>query len=264
MSLIPFLVTVRARIHCSAAAQRSVYLTRITRNPGEHKLEELMADRAPLFYRSPNQIAKLLNEGYFRTAFREALHRLPTSAHFRDSHFAEILSAMVAQELLGWRLIYSKLKLLTAENANAYKMDLVFFDPNQTEPTLVLGEVKSSMKGDLPANHHKSCYPAIFESLRTYSDTDLAYDLTAARDNINELPDCERQKVHDALLPYARPNVVYAAFTVIDTDTRSENETAMLATRRSTKTFDIDLLCVDEIASVSESTYSILEAMRHV
>ena len=223
-----------------------------------------MADRAPLFYRSPDQIAELLNEGFFRTAFREALNRLPTSVHFRDSHFAEILSAMVAQELLGWRLIYSKLKLLTAENANAFKMDLVFFDQNQSEPTLVLGEVKSSMKSNLPANHHKSCYPAIFDSLRTYSHTDLEYDLTAARDNIDALPDDERQIVRDALLPYATPNIVYAGFSVIDTDTRCENETAMLATRRSPKIFDIDLLCVDEIASVSESTYSILEAMRHV
>lgn len=223
-----------------------------------------MADRAPLFYRSPDRIADLLHEGYFRTAFREALQRLPTSAHFRDSHFAEILSALVAQELLGWRLIYSKLRLLTAENANAYKMDLVFFDPNQTEPTLVLGEVKSSMKSAIPANHHKSCYPSLFESLRTYSDTDLAYDLTAARDNLDSLPHDERQVVRDALLPYARPRTMYAGFSVIDTETRSENETAMLATRSSTKVFDIDLLCVEEIASVSESTYAILEAMRHV
>ena len=224
----------------------------------------MIADRAPLFYRSPDQIAELLKEGYFRTAFREALRKLPTSAHFQASHFAEILSAMVAQELMGWRLIYSKLKLLTAENANAYKMDLVFFDPCQAEPTLVLGEVKSSMKSDHPANHHKSCYPAIFDSLRTYSDTDLAYDLTAARDNIDSLPDDERQIVRNALLPYATPNIVYAGFVVIDTDTRTEKETAMLATRKSLKVFDIDLLCVDEVASVSESTYGILEAMRHV
>ena len=264
MSIKPFLAIVRARIHCIDSAERSVHLTRIVRSAGQHKLEELLADRAPLFYRSPDRIVELLHEGYFRTAFREALQRLPTSDHFRDSHFAEILSALVAQELLGWRLIYSKLRLLTAENANAFKMDLVFFDPTQTEPTLILGEVKSSMKSAVPANHHKSCYPSLFKSLKNYSDSDLAYDLTAARDNIDALPHEERQVVRDALLPYARRSIKYAAFSVIDTETRSEDETTMLATRSSTKVFDIDLLCVDEIASVSGSTYAILEAMRHV
>ena len=127
----------------------------------------------------------MLNAGYFRTAFRDAIHQLPTSAHFRNSHFGEILSAIFAETAIGWRLLYSKLKLLTTENSNPYKMDLVFFDPNQSTPTFVFGEVKSSMKSEVPANHHKACYASLFNSLREYSDEDLQYDLTAARDNIN-------------------------------------------------------------------------------
>ena len=264
MSLAPFLVSARAQIHDGDEAQRFVYLSRLARSVGEQRLEDFMADRAPLFYRSPDQIANMLNKGYFRTAFHEALIQLPTSTHFRNSHFGEILSAIFAEEVIGWRLIYSKLKLLTAENSNPYKMDLVFFDPNQSRPTFVLGEVKSSMKSKAPANHDKSCYPSLFDSLREYSDNDGDYDLTAARDNIDALPENERDTVLKALLPYADREILYAGFSVIDTNTRSDNETSMLATRKSPKIFDIDLMCVDDLSSVSGSTFTILDRMRHV
>ena len=223
-----------------------------------------MAERAPFFYRSPNQIADMLHAGFFRTAFREALCRLPTSSHFRDSHFGEMLSAMFAVEVMHWKLIYSKLKLLTAENSNAFKMDLVFFDPNQVQPTFVLGEVKSSMKSTQPANHDRSCYPALFDSLRKYTDADLRYDLTAARDNVEALSETDRQTVRAALLPYADRRIVYAGFSVIDSKTRNCSETSMLATRSSPKIFDVDLICVEEISAVSMSTFTMLDNMRHV
>ncbi len=241
-----------------------MHLSRIVRRAGAHRLEDLLADRAPLFYRSPDHIADMLRAGYFRTAFREALLQLPTSTHFRDSHFAEILSALFAEAAIGWRLLYSKLTLLTAQNANPYKMDLIFCDPNQNIPTFILAEVKSSPKSQVPARHHRSCYPSLFDSLRDYSDDDLIYDLTAARDNIDTLPESERGTIRHALLPYARRQVLYAGFSVIDTVTRDETETSMLATRNSPKTFDIDLVCVDDFSAVSSSTYNLLDNMRHV
>ena len=265
MALQSFLICGRARIHDEEKdAKRLVYLSRLGRSAGDKRLEHFMADRAPLFYRSPDQIAEVLNAGYFRTAFQEAVRQLPTSDHFRDSHFGEILSAIFAEEIVGWRLIYSKLKMLTAENSNPYKMDLVFYDPKQRRPTFIFGEVKSSMKSEAPANHDKSCYPSLFDSLRDYSESDLIYDLTAARDNIEALAEEDRRKVYDALMPYAERTILYAGFSVIDTGTRSPTETPMLATRKSPKTFDIDLLCIDSLSEVSESTYTILDGMRHV
>ena len=264
MSLTSFLVCARARIHDDENAQRSVHLSRLIRAADDLQLEELMADRAPLFYRSPEKITDILQAGYFRTAFREALLQLPTSLHFRNSHFGEILSAMFAEAAMGWLLVYSKLKLLTAENSNPYKMDLVFFDPNQSLPTFILGEVKSSMKFKVPANHHKSCFASLFDSIRGYTDNDLQYDLTAARDNISNLPDDHRDRVLTGLMPYQERKILYAGFSVIDTNTMHETETTILATRRSPKTFDVDLLCVDDLSAVSESTYAILDRMRHV
>ena len=143
-------------------------------------------------------------------------------------------------------------------------MDLLFFDPNQDRPTFILGEVKSSMKSEIPANHQRSCFSSLFDSLRDYSDDDLEYDLTAARDNVDALAENERQTVRKALLPYAERNIYYAGFSVIDAETRTDNETSMLATRASPKTFDIDLVCVEDISEVSECTYAILERMRDV
>ena len=264
MSLAPFLVSARAVIHEGEEAKRLVYLSRLARIVDDRRLEDYMADRAPLFYRSFDQIASMLQEGYFLTAFHDALLQLPTSTHFRDSHFGEILSAIFAEEVIGWRLLYSKLKLLTAENSNPHKIDLMFFDPNQTLPTFILGEVKSSMKSEVPANHHRSCYPSLFDSLRDYSNNDLLYDLTAARDNIEALPENERHTIREALLPYADRDILYAGFSVIDTKTKCDSETSLLATRHSTKEFDIDLVCVDDISGVSESTFTILEQMRNV
>ena len=69
MSLERFLVTARARIHSGEETQRYVHFSKVARAVGEQRLEDLMADRSPLFYRSPDQIADMLRNGYFRTAF---------------------------------------------------------------------------------------------------------------------------------------------------------------------------------------------------
>ena len=264
MSLNRFIAQGRVSIHDGAQARRQIYLSRIVRSMDGDRLDDLMADRVPLYYRSPEAIAEMLYDGYFRTAFLEAVRRLPTSTHFRESHFGEILSAVFAQEVVGWRLIYHKLRLVSSENSNPYKMDLLFFDPNRAVPTIILGEVKSSMKAESPAAHDNSCYASLFDSLRDYTEDDLQYDLTAARDHVNELPKDEQEVVRRALMPYTDGQILYAGFVVIDTNTRNERETSVLATRRSAKEFDIDLVCVDDISEVCESTYRILDRMRNV
>ena len=231
---------------------------------GEDRLEDLMADRAPLYYRSPHRIAEMLHDGHFKTAFVETVGLLPTSEHFRESHFGEILSGVFAQEVVGWRLLYSKLRLNTAENSNPHKMDLLFLDPEGSVPTLILGEVKSSMKSDVPAAHDSSCYPSLFDSLRRYSEDDLQYDLTAARDHLDDLLPEERALARQALLPYSGSQILYAGFLVVDTNTRSDGETSMLATRKSEKQFDIDLVCVERLAEVCATTYGQLAALRDV
>lgn len=262
MSLEPFILQARVRIHADSDAERAVTYSDLAKEGGGSVLSEYMADRAPLFYRDPSKIAQTLHAGFFLSAFREGLRRLPTSERFHDSHFAEILSVLFAVQLMGLRLVYSKLSLLTTENANPNKMDLILYVPESDPVTFVLGEVKSSMKSEAPAKHNRSCYADLFQSLKKYSEDALYYDLNAARDHIGALPDEERETVQAALLPYANRKVLYAGFVVIDATTRDPSETAMLATRKCERVFDVDLVCVEDLASVSHEAFEKLEVLR--
>jgi hypothetical protein len=244
---------------------RAVYVSELHKSAGESALAGYISDKAPLFYRDPAKILKGLEEGYFLTPFKETLLRLPISESFRESHFGEITAAIFAQEVVGLRKIYSKLSLLTAENANAFKMDLILFDPNTDPITLIFGEVKSSSKSaadGLPAKHDGSCFASLFKSLNSYSPEDLEFDLTTAKDNIDALPEPERSKVKNALLPYAATPLKYAGFTVIDTATRDADEVAMLGTRKADKNWDVDVICVDEYLAVATKVYERLDAIR--
>ncbi len=85
-------------------------------------------------------------EGYFLSAVKEALRKLPTAETFQKSHFGEILVGVYGEEILGLCRVYSKLAFLTAENANAYKMDILFYRPGTDPVQFVFAEVKSSLK----------------------------------------------------------------------------------------------------------------------
>lgn len=262
LSLAEFVSHSRVAIHQDGSALRLVSYSDLLSTSGIGPLANYIADRAPLFYREPDKISETLHDGYFLTAFREALSRLPTSQSFHESHLGEILAGIFAERFLDLRLLYSKLTLLTAENANANKSDLIMYRPGSDPIQFVLGEVKTSMKSSVPAHHDKSCYPDLFNSLRDYTQDDLFYDLTAAKDRIHKLPTGERARVKQSLLPGGRRTVLFAGFCVIDSTTRTDDETQMLATRVSPKTFDIDLVCVETLKAVSSATYQKLEALR--
>jgi HamA len=191
------------------------------------------------------------------------LRRLPTAETFQESHFGEILVGVYGEEILGLRRIYSKLAFLTAENANAYKMDVLFYRPGTDPVQFVLAEVKSSMKSaaeGLPAGHDKSCFASLFASLNKYGTDDLEFDLAAIKERMSELPADEREAVANALPPHRRRFVQYAGFCVIDRSTHHDGEISRLATQRNQKAFDVDLLCVAELPDVVEATFTALAA----
>jgi hypothetical protein len=240
---------------------RAVHQSEIDRVGSDASLDTYIAERLPYFYREPKQVARLFGEGYFLSAIKRALERLPTAETFQSSHFAEILAAVYAEEMLGLRRLYSKLALTTAENTNAYKMDVLLYDPLSDPVEFVFAEVKSSMKtsaAGLPAGHDKSCFADLFTSFNAYKDTDLEFDLGAIKDRMTEVPAADAARITEALLPYHARRVRYAGFCVIDSSTHSEDEAAVLATRRNKKTFDVDLLCVTELPAVASSAYELL------
>lgn len=265
MSLSAFIGT--SRVELEFAGQqivRQVRKSEISRSAEVGSLERYMADRVPLYYRSPDHVAADLQDGYFLRAISETLARLPQADNFRDSHFGELLAAEFAVAAMSLRLLYSKLRLLTAENANAYKMDVVLYDPQPDPVELVFLEVKSSFKsaGQGPAEHDKSIYASLFSSLNKYAKGDLQYDLSAARDRLADVVDEDRDRVASALKVYGGPTVRFGGVCSIDIETFDADETSVLATRKNEKSFDVDLLCVAEFAQVIDATFAKLQAMR--
>ena len=248
-----------------ATDSRAVYLANLERKLNAPSLHVYVADRGPLFYRDYRKVADTLEAGLFLSALKETLSRLPTSSSFRESHFGEIVAGIFAEEVLGLRRLYSKLSLLTAENANAYKMDLVMYDP-QTEPVeFTFCEVKSSCKhanDGLPPRHDTSCYADIFNSLNKYGDSDLDFDLTAARDHVDRIAEPERAKVRAALLPYGARIVKYLAFAIIDTTTLDQSEVAILGSRKNKKTFDVEVVSLADMKATAENVYELLNRIR--
>lgn len=257
-----FLKVTRAKMSCTGNACRIVYESAVAENSGGILLSQYVADRAPLFYRDPANIFAELKDGYFLSAVRSTLAKMPTVNTFQESHFGEITAGIFAQEALGLVLLYSKLALLSAENANAFKMDLVLCDPSKDPIEFVFGEVKTSTKDQVPANHDKSVFADLFNSIREYEETDKEFDLTAARDRLTPLSEPLQTRIRTALKPYSDSPVRYAGFVVIDRGTHDPEESNVLHTRKSKKAFDVDLICVESLAKSGEAAYKILEEVR--
>jgi hypothetical protein len=244
---------------------RTVYQAEVLRNHQSIALETYMADRTPYFYKEPAAIAGNFADGYFLSAIRNVLLRMPKATSFKESHFGEIMAAIYAEEILGLRRLYSKLALLTAENANAYKMDILLYRPTADPIEFVLAEVKTSTKSaaeGLPAKHDASCFASLFNSFNEYGESDLEFDLAAIDEHIPALPEADRERVKLALRPHVERRIAYAGICVIDQSTHDEAESAVLATRKNDKSFDVDLLCVADLPLVAAATYGILEKVR--
>jgi hypothetical protein len=260
-----FVKVSRAKFGYSNGMLRTVYLSEVGYSSPAATLDTFVADKAPLFYRNPDKIIETLNQGFFTTAIKETLQRLPNSTSFQESHFGEIVATIFAEEVMGLRRIYSKLSLLTSQNSNVYKMDLILYDPNTDPVDIVFGEVKSSPKtspNGVPVEHDKSCYASLFNSINKYSVSDQEYDLTLARDQVDKLPSPERERVKQALLPYSGAKIRIAGIVVIDNATKHDSEIRVLATRRNPIEFDVDVVGIEQFAKVADSVYTKLETLR--
>jgi hypothetical protein len=245
------------------ALVRAVYKSELLRSVDGKQLEEYVADRMPSFYRDPRKVAAEIEGGHFFTAIRKTLERIPDAQSFRDSHFGEILAGIYGQGVLGLRLLYSKLQLLTSANANAYTMDLLFYRPGCDPAEFVLAEVKSSLKSvedGLPANHDKSCFKSVFDSFNKYKQGDLEFDLAAVEEKLDAIPEPDCTSLKTALIPFNSPNIKFAAFCVIDSGTHSEEESRVLGARKNEREFEADIVCVAELGAVARATFDLIDA----
>jgi len=257
-----FAKVVRAKLTPLDNAVRCVYKTILIENIENYNLASYVSDRAPYYYRKMSDFIESIEDGLFITSIKETLLRLPTSDKFKESHFGEMLSSIFIEDIMQLKIIYSKLALLTSQNANAFKMDLILYNPKSNPLEIIMGEVKSSPKNVPPANHNRSIFPDLFTSFNQYQEDDLQFDLAAAKDQLKGKDPEEIKRIRSALLPYSDKIIKYAGFVVIDNSTYEIDEVRLLQTRQNNKDFDVDIICVESYQNVAHSTYGILSKLR--
>jgi hypothetical protein len=196
---------------------------------------------------------------------QDLYRHLPTHQWFQKSHFAEILAAIFAEEQLDWCPLYSKLSVLTAENANANKMDILMYVPGTAPLNFVFIEIKSSHRMCLTkrrAYHNSGCYRDLFISLDEYSESDKKFDLDAITTNIDQVREQDRDAVQNALIPYGHKIVTYAGFCVIDASTSDDGEIQFLATEPHPKPIEVDVVAIDNLPKLSGDTWARLDRIR--
>lgn len=263
--LLQYVKASRVEFTCDKEFVRMVHVSDLIKEVDEKKLSDYIADKAPLLYRKINKLVESLQDGFFLTAVKETLAKLPTADSFQSSHFGEIASCLFAEEVIGLKKIYSKLSLNSAENQNGLKMDILFYKPGTVPMQFYFGEVKSSDKDHvdgLPPKHDASCYPSLFNSLREYTQTDLDFDLTTIKDNLENLPLDDQNQIRKALVPYGARIVNYIGFIVIDITTKDDTEIPVLGTRKSEKEFNVDLICIEGYKEVSRAVYEKIQQIK--
>lgn len=246
---------------------RAVFTSEIIKVSGTDTLVKYITDKTPLFYRNFSKLVSELEDGYFTTPMKETLEKLPDSEHYQSSHFGEICATIFVEDILGIKKVYSKLSLNTTENQNAYKMDLICFIPGTNPLEFVFCEVKSSNKhksDGFPAKHDTSCYAAIFDSLRDYESEDIKFDLTAIKDNLDKIPEANREEIRESLIPYGNKKVTFKGVAVIDLSTIHADECNVLSTRRCNKDFDIEVVCIEDYKEVALEVYQKLETIKNL
>lgn len=269
MSIQSFLRQTRVQFSTSdpTAQLRLVLISELLKKNGNDiQLSKYLADRAPLYYRNVEDVINSLSDGFMLSTLVETLSKLPTSDRFQSSHFGEIVASVFLEDVLGYKRLYSKLSHNTSENQNAFKMDVVSYVPGSDPVEFIFSEVKSSPKSSsdgLPPNHDKSCFADVFNSLRDYSESDLKFDLTLIKDNLNVASEADRSNIKKALRPYSNQKVVgYIGMLIIDQSTLDPNETEILGTRKSNKNFSAELICVEEYKVVSLDMYELLNKIK--
>lgn len=265
--MIEDLLTIhRARLTgLSPAEVRVVYHSEVVAANEDAALAPFLRDTVPGFYRPIADLTRDISAGYTISPLLQNLIRLPTADSFRESHLGEIVACHFAERVLSLRKLYSKLSTLTSENANAYKMDLVLYDPASSPLEFVFGEVKCSPKSPadgMPPGHDRSCFPKLFRSLNDYGKDDLAFDLAAIADAIRDFPPDERDRIRRALLPYATKRIRYLGITVIDAATFVPEEARMLGTWSSNKAFDVDVVGIERFGALADEVYGPLDQLR--
>jgi hypothetical protein len=237
-------------------------------SPGERDLPRVLAGQIPFFYREPQKIAADFQGRHdvFDTIFDLAI-KAPTTPKFQQSHCGEILSALYLEDVLGYKSLYSKLTLTTAENTNVHKMDGFFVDLSTVPITFIAVEAKTSI---LPtektscSGHRYGILKQLVDSLESYSTEDKRFDFALIRDNLTQERFTEQQRIdiREELKPPGPSSLVHIGIATVNESTLCPKDDQFILTELCKLDFTFRSLVVADLAGLAESAYGHLKKLK--
>lgn len=244
----------------SLSAIRSGFRSYIKKDSND-KLAKHLAGQIPYFYRSPDKIADDFKGRHDALeSIYDLVAKLPDSPKFRNSHCGEILCAIYLTDILGFKMLYSKLTLLTAENTNIHKMDAMFVDTSSNDYKYFFVEAKCSI---LPTTktktktHKSGILKQMISSLDNYKESDKRFDFTTIRDNLDKetFTTEEAKKIKKELFPPG-PNLSYIGMAAINEITVNQNDDNYILSESCAKDFTFRAVVVSDLGSLAHNAYS--------
>jgi hypothetical protein len=225
-----------------------------------HPLSRYIAGQIPYYYRAPTAIGADFAARHDAIEMVLALFsQSPTTVKFQNSHCGEILSSIFLEEVVGYRRLFCKLTLTTAEDTNVHKMDGFFVKATSDPFEYLFVEAKTSI---LPtekttfSGHRHGILKQMITSLGSYDKIDERFDFTRIRDNLeqNFLP-AEAKQIRSDLVPPGPSNASYVGVAVTNQQTIDQRDDDYILSAACNKTFDFYGLVVFDLKKLAQESY---------
>lgn len=226
---------------------------------GDHTLSRYIGGKIPYFYREPEKIGEDFGAGHDAIEMLLSLFAtIPTTPKFQNSHCGEIISSLYLEEVLGYRKLYSKLTLTTAENTNVHKMD-AFFVKIDKENEYLLVEAKSSI---IPtettkfSGHRHGILKQMLGSIGEYTKGDERFDFTRIRDNLGkDFSEEEAKKIKKDLIPPGPIKCSFLGVATVNASTIDAKDDDYILSQSCENSFNFAAVVVNDLATLAKDAY---------
>lgn len=225
-----------------------------------YSLGKYLAGQLPQHYRSLEGItADILSGDSTLEAVLAMISCMPTVASFQNSHCGEIAAAHYIEDYLGYRRLYSKLTMTTAENTNAHKMDGLFVKTTCDPFEYLFVEVKCSVlpTDKTPTKTHRSgILKQMIESLDCYHQDDPRFEYTRIRDNLDKsFTPSESKSIRSDLTPPGPENLRFLGVSVTNRVTVNPGDDDFILSNACSLDFNYHAIAVTDLAALAHDAY---------
>ncbi len=229
---------------------------------GDYDIAYFIGGQIPYYYREPSKIARdFVGRRNAIEMVKDLATKAPTTPQFQQSHCGEILAALYLEYGLGFRRLYSKLTLTTAEDTNVHKMDGFFVNVDTKPFTYVAVEAKTSI---LPTEktpfkgHRHGILRQIIDSLEKYDSQDERFDFTTIRDNLEAdyFSREDAEQIRNDLVPPGPTKLVQLGMATINEKTVCVQDDEFILTEPCQRPFDYKVLVVSDLALLARESYA--------